>query len=119
MDNDTKAKFIVMANSLSTGVVVVRNGANSGTHAPDSWHPKNKALDFAITSALAFARKDVDYRVLVAALDAGFSGVGFYRNSLSIPSWHVDTRPGHALWKAVKKNGLWHYSQLLQKGLFS
>lgn len=85
---------------------------NKGTHEPKSYHYKSKAVDVYIKD---ITKNDVQLIVIDAVL-CGFKGIGVYKNSMSVYSFHFDIGDVLCMWRGTKKEGeySWTYDKLIK-----
>jgi len=103
---------------IDRATVLLSNGLTTGDHRA-RWHP----LGFAVDGAFREGDGPVLFkRVLYAALQAGFHGIGIYHNGTAY-SFHFDLRPDRAIWVGWKMHGEdeWHleYEFLIDPALFA
>jgi hypothetical protein len=95
---------------LGYPVYLLENGMTTGSHS--SWtHPAGMAVDGRTKGKLG-----VD-RIIKAALQAGFKGIGVYWNG-QCTSFHLDIRPNYAFWAGHKKEpgvGDWTFTSLFNE----
>jgi hypothetical protein len=82
------------------------SGFNSGKH-DGPWHPRGAAVDFYLTG-----NQPPIFEIIALMILSGFTGIGVYWNG-KIISFHGDIRPDFAQWVAVKRDGSWKYSALI------
>lgn len=85
-------------------------GTNSGSHENGSQHYKGLAIDLHFGS-----KRPAADDILKAAINAGFMGIGIYKNKAGIYSVHLDIRSKLALWSATKgANNEWIYGAMVR-----
>lgn len=91
------------------GVRIDLLSTTGGRHEPNSRHYKGEAVDIYIHGAFR------DDYLLETFLNAGFRGVGFYKNAGGVNSYHLDIRRKFTFWRGVKRVGenRWRYSDLV------
>lgn len=90
-------------------IKVLSTNKKSG-HAKDSYHYKGMAVD--VYCPLKYITQQ---RFVEIALDAGFNGIGVYKNSKGIISFHLDIRDRVKFWSGTKDETQisWDYGLLI------
>lgn len=90
---------------IDCSVKLLKNGMTTGDHKSQE-HTDGMATDIVLGS-----HREVK-TVVYAALEAGFTSIGIYHNSMAY-SYHLGVREGFAMWSATKKpDGSWKYESL-------
>ena len=104
---ETIKKLDEFRELIKCPVVLLSNGLTSGEHKSVQ-HPAGEAVDFTLGNTRPISE------VVKLALQAGFSGIGVYWNTVS-NSYHFDTRLDFSFWYGEKnKTGGWDYSSLFK-----
>lgn len=107
MNKEVFDKLQILRDNL--GVPMELLSTTGGRHAAESRHYKGEAVDIYIHGAFK------DIYLLETFLNAGFRGIGFYKNAGGVKSYHLDIRENFTFWRGVKTVGAqrWTYSDLV------
>jgi len=109
--NDTMDKLQVFRTDVNECIDII--DINRLSHdAKYGYHPKSRAVDIFIHNINKY---NID-AIVEKALNAGFKGVGVYRNHIGVYSFHLDTRNSYVFWRGEKKEQYdsWTYSNLIK-----
>ena len=107
MQQEVFDKLQVLRTNLRVRIDLLSTTA--GRHEANSRHYKGEAIDIYIHGAFR------DHYLLQTFLNAGFKGIGFYKNAGGVKSYHLDIRPKFQFWRGIKVVGAreWKYSDLV------
>lgn len=111
MDFEVYRRLQSLRDSLPAGNYIQVLSANSGGHSSNSFHYKGMAIDAFIP--LVNTRID---RVFELAIEAGFKGIGIYKNRAGVYSFHFDIRDSYTFWRGTKAGTQtsWNYDDLVK-----
>lgn len=97
----------ILRNKLAVRMDLL--STTGGRHETNSRHYKGEAVDVYIHGSFR------DDYLLETFLNAGFRGIGFYKNAGGVKSYHLDIRGNFTFWRGVKTVGAqrWSYSDLV------
>lgn len=120
LDFELVLRYNKFRELIERPVHFVYNGLNSGGHV-SKFHKNGQAGDCYLDPKDG---KVNIHKVIMCALQAGFTGIGIYWNGKCF-SFHFDIRPRYKGWRATKKyldennkKWEWNYKQLLHNSFF-
>jgi hypothetical protein len=81
-------------------IILLKNGLTTGIHS-SIFHPNGLAVDFVLDERDGKVTNHEIYLLVRSAIDAGFKGIGIYKNTKGYISFHLDMRDYLTIWKGV------------------